>query len=399
MRSAIWPPSTSPKQGEMFLRTSLPSPAMRVRKLRLSFQDSNTMAYYDHADDKENATEGMVEEKKKKQNARDANSAKTEGFSRSFSPCPPPSSTRREIRGKLSFPHPQASATPMSEDLQVPREATPTTKEKDKEEEEERETGEVIDQKENTNRFEVSSSGGSPVSVFDRDRCAESSHRVLKSYDENTKDVPSSCSQFCCELCGQNLSAAALAKICNLAIPQLQRRGRYLSLANGESMPVGSHDHELALTLADGGNVKEENHPMPLVAAGVNSKRNAEKEEEEEEEELTQPVAMLAPTSYWLQHKRRSKAQKKIWRSFGQQGRKAIVGGGMRADGSPTSFLQLQQYQQGKSTNAPFSYTPVKDLIYHQPEKKRASGNLPSYMDVNAATFLFASQMKLTLNG
>jgi hypothetical protein len=129
-------------------------------------------------------------------------------------------------------------------------------------------------------------------------------------------------------------------------------------------------------------------------ATTTNNKRNAK----EKDDELTQPVAMLAPTSYWLQnHKRRSKAQKKIWRSFRQPG----VGPGSNSP-SP-NFLQLQQSRQQEQPKAsPFSsYTPVKDLIYHSEKKKGATGNWSSssYMDVNAATFLFASQMKLTLNG
>ena len=79
-----------------------------------------------------------------------------------------------------------------------------------------------------------------------------------------------------------------------------------------------------------------------------------------------------------------------------------MVGGGSNSP-SP-SFLQLQQsrQQQEQPKASPFSpYTPVKNLIYHSEKKKGTTGNWPSssYMDVNAATFLFASQMKLTLNG
>ena len=291
------------------------------------------------------------------------------------------SATRREVRGKLSF-----APTPLAQP-DLPGDTTENDMPTAAASQEDLLPG-------STNA--ISSTGqdkhavGSPVSVIDMDR-------------------PSS---LCCELCGQNLDEQALAKICKIAIPHLQSRGRYLS-----TEATSGQNRETLLETIE-----------PLIAP---TQLEVVEEEERKDEGvlkdcdantfLSHPlhsVGILPPN---MAYKRRSRAQKKIWRSIRNQEQHNTTRGvahGLTSSpigsigGSSYHMDMLQQDLAKKLDKLRLGYTPVKDLIYHNTNKASvtkessrsqknhiSSLHSHSYVDINAATFLFASQMKLTLNG
>ena len=180
------PPSCSPSFVRQVSRH--PSPAIRVRKLRLfqtSIQDANAIAYY-------------------KTPNKPASSGKPEVGGASLKSV---SSGRREVRGKLSFPTTPSAATA---------------------EQRESQRGETPAQEDKRERMELAQRG-SPVSVVDAGRSAPALGR---------QDVDVGMESLCCELCGQRVNDEALANICKLAIPALQSRGRYLLSANTNKMEL-----------------------------------------------------------------------------------------------------------------------------------------------------------------
>ena len=105
----------------------------------------------------------------------------------------------------------------------------------------------------------------------------------------------------------------------------------------------------------------------------------------------------------------RRKLQKKILRRFVEEtscrDRLSSTSGGVHNTNlynsvypSFKSILEqgfAQKFEQQHSMGYRRTHTPVKDLIHSHTSR----GEQHKFMDMNAATFLFASQMKLALNG
>jgi len=135
-------------------------------------------------------------------------------------------------------------------------------------------------------------------------------------------------------------------------------------------------------------------HQAPASAPGSEGRLAGEAslEVSEGEEDHQQRHRALLCTAT---HKpRRRTSQKKIWRSI--ESAKDAAGYPRRE--MVTKFKDMvhqdlaRKYEESKRQTSASAYTPVKNLIY-TPAKH------PACTDLNAATLLFASQMKLTLSG
>ena len=301
-----------------------------MRKLRVlsKFHDTSARAYYDtpnkpsldpappaasstSPDRKDERREQRVAAQRRPRTLPEEDGAtERQESARSASPS---HSSRRKVRGRLAFPL-TASATP-----------------------------------------DRPSPGGSGPEADD-----DKEAKLLKK--SSPTSVIDGTSTLCCELCGQGVDDRALSRICSVAIPYLQNRGRYVSAATEADIL---------------------RPPVQVPLAIIDSDPNKEEEGSEcSQEDSPHRVAAHGPV-----HRVRNKAQKKVWKSIarGSHGLAPPLGPSSALSPAPTSMIHQDLTRK-------LAYTPVKKLIYSQVKQANC-------LDVNAATFLFASQMKLTLNG
>ncbi len=485
-RAVPAPPSSSPKEGACFVRTresgggmsaaplasaspQRPSPAMRVRKLRLfkskpsvtSFEDKSARAYYETPPAKQRVGLGSGRQELLRDDFVGAPPARSRAgrdqpcavatavaaaASATMAPTPPSRSRsksaasaslrhlrlspsplrrrfssglssgnagitgRREVRGKLSFP----AATSAVEEpqrqgqnvLRTPVQSDPATQ-----------------QPEQGERFIVStastvSTASAAAAVVaaaaaaidergeagaDGGRGEEENELVGAGAAAQTELSPTSVMDMaaaggsalahpslCCDLCGQQVNQQALLRICKAALPALQSRGRFLA-APGSAASVMNLDGEnpaaVAAAAADLGAWQQ----TPASVSGTERL-----EVSDEEWEVGGPPAALLCNA---PHKSRRRSQKKLWRSIEwtrdaseapQRERAAKFKDMVRQD-------LARKYSQEHHTSAfaasARAHTPVKNLIYTSAKQPACKA------DLNAATLLFASQLKLTLGG
>lgn len=338
------PPSASPKEGQHFVRSvpQQPSPAVARRRLRV-FQDSSARRYYE--------------------TPRRANEAKV---ALSSPPRGPASDAMAALDTAVadlvdsSSPEKRVAGGSQCQD---PRHHQPSCRAR-------REVRGKLSFPEGKENGPPHCSA-SPAAEAREVVAGAPAHSPVSALD-----APGCLS---CELCGQSVDGPALARICDRAIPYLQSRGRYVSVEG--LLPMGPSE-TLEAFGAEPGSVGEAS-----PSAGSEDQVAAE-----EEEQVDGQAAALCARSA---RRRRSRAQRRVWRSLGGPGNASLGSPAF----SPASTLthppgsMIEQDLARKLEMHRQRYTPVKTLIYS------GEGGGGRCVDVNAATFLFASQMKLTLNG
>ncbi|QDZ25167.1 hypothetical protein HOP50_16g77130 [Chloropicon primus] len=378
VEEAVRPPSTSPKKGDCFVRSvsHQPSPAMRVRRLRVlrtknQVQDKNAKAYYETPrrrmpggvmrpsppPEPSPMREGLplrpVGAKADQVGFRSAEEAGScgandENASASQSAESKSSRMRREVRSKLSFPV-------GAEDI-----ASHPCQEQEEGAEGAAEGAAAADPSSRD-------AGGGAQGV------GEDLKLVSKMSPVSVMDPPT-IGSLACELCGQKVNEEALTTICSRAITYLQSRGRYVSSSVAISAGVSPVAVQSLLEMEDS-EITGEGGSAPAASQ-----------------------CQTTPAVRKSVQRLRNRTQKKVWRSIGESRGSSLTPASeflKRSTRSYTTPSSMLQHDFAKKLERQRNdYTPVKNLIYSP-----VSRNATTCLDVNAATFLFASQMKLTLSG